>query len=474
MPQDKKNRHTLFEWVQLIATICIPVVLGVFAVLQNNAQTEQQNNNAKMATLQRLADIEMADRNREKDQWIADDQQKENVLIDYQNFLGNLLEKSGMTLNETTTARFIARFRTLTALRQLNPLRRSFLIQALYEANLITFGNSENNNTMIKDERSETLQSIIDLTSANLSGLSLGVSEEDNDKCYKECLSGVKVNGLVLSRTQLVRAFFRKLHFQGGLFVEAIMDDADFRCTLLNGTKNDFTFSHASLVRANFRQTCAVEASFRSVNLEKAQMYQMACKDCVFYGANMNHAYLNEVYFYRTHDKDDTLYNDYDDIKFTKASLVSARFEHISLRESIFKDANLSYIHINNCTFSLGTARSAAAILENSTLIDATITYSSFYYVDFSGSNLTRANIVGSNFTYASMKNVDFTNAILEMCYFNDANLSGCIMINTNLYSSYFINTDLTGCQGITDQQLAQARSIAGAILPNGTKVQSK
>ncbi|CAM4811066.1 unnamed protein product [Rotaria magnacalcarata] len=473
MIETPSNSHSWFEWIQLIATICVPVVIGIFTIIQNQSQSEQQRNNLKIAAENRLKDIEIADRNREKDRWLADDQQKENILIDYQNFLANLLEKHGMTLNGTSTARLIARFRTLIALDQLNSARRSFLIRSLYEAQLISFQTVQTNNVVTEFESFDTLRSIVDLSSANLSGLSLGINEDDNDECPRECIPGVGIDALVLSQTQLTNAFFRKMNFQGALFVKSIMDNADFRCSYLNGTNGGLTFASSLLIHAKFRKTCALDVSFQSVNLDKAQMHGMICKHCIFRDAQINHADLDDVEFYREDENNDTFHDKYENINFTETSLIGAKFDHLSLRGTLFIGANLSRICIINCVLSRDSVQFAAATFEKSTLINATIQNSSFDYVHFIDSNLSGAKIFMSNFTHASMKNIDLTGATLEMCNFNDANLAGCIMTNANINLSYFVGSDLTGCQGITDVQLAQAKSIAGAILPNGTKISS-
>ncbi|CAF3800976.1 unnamed protein product [Rotaria socialis] len=473
MIETPSNSHSWFEWIQLIATICVPVAIGIFTIIQNQSQSEQQRNNLKIAAENRLKDIEIADYNREKDRWLADDQQKENILVDYQNFLANLLEKHGMTLNGTSTVRFVARFRTLIALNQLNSARRSFLIRSLYEAQLISFRTIQTNNTMTEFESVDTPRSIVDLSSANLSGLSLGINEDDNDECPRECIPGVRIDALVLSQTQLKNAFFRKLYFQGALFVKSIMDSVDFRCAYLNGTNDYLTFANSLLIHAKFHKACAQDVSFQSVDLYKAQMHGMVCRHCIFRCAQINHADLHDVFFYREDVNKDKLHDEYENINFTETSLIGATFDHLSLRGTLFIGTNLSRIRIINCVFSRDSVQYAAATFEKSTLINATIENSSFDYVHFIDSNLSGAKIFMSNFTHASMKNIDLTGATLEMCNFSSTNLAGCIMTNANIHLSYFVDSDLTGCQGITDVQLAQAKSIAGAILPNGSKISS-
>ncbi|CAF3907407.1 unnamed protein product [Rotaria sp. Silwood1] len=249
------------------------------------------------------------------------------------------------------------------------------------------------------------------------------------------------------------------------------MDDVDFRCAFLDGSKVKLTFANSLLVRAKFRKTCARDVFFGSANFESVQMDGMICANCVYRDATMSHAHLNNIHFYREHSNEDIVYDAYENINFTETSLVDATFERLSLHGTLFIGANMSRIRIIKCRFHRDLHKFASASFQNSTLVNATIQNSSFDEVHFAETNLSGASISVSNFTYLFMINVDLMGATLEMCNFTGANLAGCKMTDANIYLSYFVKTNLTGCHGITDAQLAQATSIAGAILPNGTQV---
>ena len=49
------------------------------------------------------------------------------------------------------------------------------------------------------------------------------------------------------------------------------------------------------------------------------------------------------------------------------------------------------------------------------------------------------------------------------------ANLSGADLTCANLTGAYLMDTDLSGAKNWTNEQLAQAESLVGATLPDGT-----
>jgi uncharacterized protein YjbI with pentapeptide repeats len=62
------------------------------------------------------------------------------------------------------------------------------------------------------------------------------------------------------------------------------------------------------------------------------------------------------------------------------------------------------------------------------------------------------------------LRSVDLSNANLFGANLVDANLS-----NANITSANLVGANLRGAEGWTNKQLAQAESLVGAILPNGT-----
>jgi hypothetical protein len=69
-----------------------------------------------------------------------------------------------------------------------------------------------------------------------------------------------------------------------------------------------------------------------------------------------------------------------------------------------------------------------------------------------------------------SLVNADFTNANLIYADLSDADLSGAALSGANLSGANLSGADLEGTQEVTDEQLAEARSLEGATMPNGQK----
>lgn len=151
----KRRRRSCFEWTQLIATICIPVIIGIYTIIDNNSNisiaADNRRKDIEIADSSRRSELEIAKQSREKDRTLATDQQQENILVEYQTFLANLIINNGMDLKKSPEAKVTGHFMTLTALNQLNIRRKSILIRSLHDAKLITVqqGSSKNSESIL-------------------------------------------------------------------------------------------------------------------------------------------------------------------------------------------------------------------------------------------------------------------------------------------------------------------------------------
>ena len=87
---------------------------------------------------------------------------------------------------------------------------------------------------------------------------------------------------------------------------------------------------------------------------------------------------------------------------------------------------------------------------------------------------LTDANMSNSNFTGAFMRHAILSGANLQNSVFRNAVLNSSELINTDLRGAdlrgaYLADANLTGAL-VTESQLKSARTLTGAILPNGQK----
>ncbi|CAF4429964.1 unnamed protein product, partial [Adineta steineri] len=77
--------HTRFEWIQLIATLTVPIAIGIFTILnsfqQMNLSKSQFNVQLRIAAENREKDLLIASENRQKDLDIAAENRKKDLKI---------------------------------------------------------------------------------------------------------------------------------------------------------------------------------------------------------------------------------------------------------------------------------------------------------------------------------------------------------------------------------------------------------
>ncbi len=132
--------------------------------LQDNELAEKQRN---LSESQRTEESQLAQEIHQYNLMLEDERQKENVLFEYQNDLATLLlDHESKSNNSRDTWWFVLQMETGTALRQLDPARRTILVQTLLEADLLD----------VKVAKQDAL-----LYTANLSGVQFSRSISDTD-----------------------------------------------------------------------------------------------------------------------------------------------------------------------------------------------------------------------------------------------------------------------------------------------------
>jgi hypothetical protein len=128
-----------------------------------------------------------------------------------------------------------------------------------------------------------------------------------------------------------------------------------------------------------------------------------------------------------------------------------------NLRGADLCGANL--IGINLCGANLERSKLGGAFLRGADLSGANLRGANLHGADLTGVNLCGANLDNAFLTRANLIRADISQAKLQQAYLRGANLSGA-----NLRQA-----DLEGAS-VMSQQLAQARRLDKAILPDGTK----
>ncbi len=173
---------TLWDWLNLLGVLAIPVVVGFGAVWFSTRQGK-------------VADAENKDN------------QRETALQTYLDRMSELLlEKNLRNSQPDDEVRSVARSQTLTVIRSLDGNRKRSLLQFLHESGLIANDESKG---IISLERA-SLQGInlhnADLPGANLTRTSLRNADMRNANLQKTSLRGAKMTNANLSNANLYEA----------------------------------------------------------------------------------------------------------------------------------------------------------------------------------------------------------------------------------------------------------------------------
>ncbi len=209
---------TLWNWIQVLI---IPVVLAFAAYWLNQRQSSREH---KAAT-QRAADEQLAaDQRLQAERSITLDNQQAAVLDGYLDGMSDLLLNKNLRESKTDDeVRQVARAKTVTALRRLNPERKGQLLRFLFESGLIKKG------TPIISLREADLSGA-DLREADLSGASLSGAD-----LREASLSGADLREAELIRANLRGADLSMASLRGADLRGANLREADLSMASLSG-----------------------------------------------------------------------------------------------------------------------------------------------------------------------------------------------------------------------------------------------
>jgi len=210
----KPSGKTLWDLLQLLGVIAIPVVVGIGAVWFTAQQT-------------RASDAENTN------------SQRETVLQGYINKMSELLLRGYFEEPnpEYERARKIARARTFTILPLLDGKRKTSLVRFLYESDLMK---------------------IIDLHGADLSHAEL----------HEKDLSHINLSYADLSHTKLTRSKLHAANLSYTKLISAVVNSAD----LSEANLHDADLSYADLFDANLSEADLQGANLNGVDLNAANL----------------------------------------------------------------------------------------------------------------------------------------------------------------------------------------------------------
>ena len=440
---------TFREIFSFIGSLLLPFTLGIFTVVitlyQQNVATqqriedrnvareqreqdlnisrEQRQHDLDMLGLRRELDLNISREQREQDKIIADDRLRDAILVNYINDMANLLKENNAVLTANPVVSTIARAKTLTAIRQLDSARNSYLIKFLYESKQLI--NGENPLDLSDAELNE-----IDFTNLknyhqNIQNLSLAGALLRNSSFAYVDLSNANFSGADLTNARFERSKLNNADMSRSIIVRA-----DFSRTDLTNTNFDGTQSR----RASFRDAQAMKASFVKGQMESADFLLCKCQE-----TNFQNAFLEKA-------------------DFSRAFLHQSSFLSANLQR-----ANFSFAHLVNTSLKSARLQSADFLhsyCEGTLFKDAQLTATHFFRTLLKELSLTNLDMRHANFTEADLTLTSFYSSKLDRAIFKDA-----IIVMSN-----FSFTSLNNAS-ISNEQLSNALSIRGAILPNGTLV---
>ena len=233
-------------------------------------------------------------------------------------------------------------------------------------------------------------------------------------------LSGANLSGANLEDADLSGADLEDADLSGADLEGANLSDAWMKGVSLICIKYP---DCADLRGADLRGAFLIGA-----NLEDARLIGANLEDANLSGANLKHARLEDA--------------NLEDAKLENADLVAAYLSGANLEDAHLTDANLTCIEYD-FTDSDICADLSRANLENAELEDA---------------DLSEANLEDADLSRANLIAADLSRANLE-----DADLNGA-----NMFA-----TDLSGATGWLIEQLAKAKSLKAAIMPDGQRIKS-
>ena len=411
--KELQTGRTLWDWLQLLAALAVPVVVGFGAAWFTRTQQLRDQEHEKLqrehdqeaARIQHDRDQQLADQRAESERKAAEqqaelereltrDNQRETLLQAYIDKMSELLLDKDNPLRESKPGdeiREVARVRTLTVLPRLDKERKRSVLQFLYESRLIDAGLVDGDWRAVKSFGDDGRWSS---------------SVKGGKGAYVIALTGADVSGANLSGVKPGDA-----HWSVG---NETTPDV-IRCEL---------HPHEVMVGDRRTQYTVVWTSdggtitYGGTNLLGASLA----------GANLSQADLSNV-------------------SLTRADLSEADLSGANLSRSILACADLDETNLSG------------ANLSRSILTQASLSGANLSGANLSFANLSRADLSEANLSQADLSNVALTRADLSEADLSGANLSKADLTEANLSEAE-----------VTQEQLEKAKSLKGATMPDGSK----
>jgi uncharacterized protein YjbI with pentapeptide repeats len=415
----------LWDWTELLL---VPAVLALGAWWLNRsagqreaeARVRQSEDQREIEALRAKSQRELereTEAQRAERQWKLElVRSREAALQAYFDQLAELIKDARGDPVPESSQQALARARTLTVLHQLDRERKGLLLRFLYESGLIGRREAVENPPGEPEPPTgvETERATVQLSGADLSGA---------------VLTGANLDGAELAGTNLRMAQLDEASLNRTKLNRAKMDGANLR---------EAELSQATLVGSSLTDAFLVGVKLTDANLTNADLTKAILSKARLDGADLSKANLSEA--------------DLGGADLSKAILEGATMTP----EQLGRASSLTGIILTG-----GDLRQAQ--LGTFNLSDANLSGA-----DLSGAILWEAQLDGANLTRTNLSNADLTRADLSKARLEGANLTGADLSRASLKGAELAGCRLEGAT-VMQEQLDQANSLEGAILPDGT-----
>jgi uncharacterized protein YjbI with pentapeptide repeats len=303
-----QSGKSLWDWLGLLGTLAIPVVVGIGAAWYTAQQAK-------------ASDRENTDNQRESALQAYIDKMSELLLDQHLRESQSVWDKAEgkPAAHDATEVRNIARVRTLTVLRRLDGDRKAVVLQFLHESKLI------DKDTPIIDLNGA------DLSHANLSKLNLRNANLSNIDLSSTNLSETELYGADLSNSILRNMDLRTTGLSGADLSGTDLSSVDLGGSYLSETN----LINAKLIGADMRGVYLTTGLLGKDPSPAALMNGADLTDANLNGANMAGVNLNAATLERTSLQRANL---------TGANLMAAHLIKTDMTDAILENADLSYI----------------------------------------------------------------------------------------------------------------------------------
>jgi uncharacterized protein YjbI with pentapeptide repeats len=333
---------------------------------------------------QHQEDIRRADANKMEELVIDNNLRQENILSDYQGELLSILLRYGLENMYTNPALiFEIQMKTRTALKQLDPRYRTFLMLSLFDADIFDIEYLKPDHAI--------------LAYANLSTVDFGYGRELD-------VQQIDMVGFIRTYNKIR---MRGANLRNASFRNALMSDRNPDLFAANLDYFDWTYSfilstcfeHLSMNAAVFTNASLIGVAFKKVHLNQVSFRHVAqCDQCHFESLSMINADLSQAKFAGAF--------------FFKLSIMESNLSHSSFMKSTFEEVDMTLVDLTKTNVGQGSFKQVKMMMCE--FLDTKFSDCMFHVVNMTGCN----GFNESNWTKMTLKSTTLPNGtfIADKC----------------------------------------------------------